>query len=160
MERRIGWAQTARGSRAPLTHDALAELQSGLMLYRGDLLAGLHVPGSRGFDAWAVTERERMRRLAIEGLRTLLAHQSLCGEHAAAIETAMWLLQLDPLQEDIQRQVMWQLAITGQRGAAVAQYEACRRILAVELDAAPAEETTALYEQIRSGSLQRVVGQV
>ena len=45
------------------------------------------------------------------------------------------------------------LALGGQRSAALAQYEACRRLLADELGVEPAPETTALYEQIRRGTL-------
>ncbi len=44
------------------------------------------------------------------------------------------------------------LARDGQRGAALAQYETCRRVLAEELGVEPARETRELYEQIRAGS--------
>src|SRR5262249_51936281 len=40
----------------------------------------------------------------------------------------------------------------GSRAAALAQYYACRRLLAAELTLEPAPETTALYEQIRAGA--------
>ena len=43
------------------------------------------------------------------------------------------------------------LALGGQRGAALAQFEACRHLLQKELGVEPAPETTALYEQIRAG---------
>jgi DNA-binding SARP family transcriptional activator len=45
------------------------------------------------------------------------------------------------------------LAGSGQRGAALAQYETCRRVLAEELGVEPGPETTALYERIRDGGL-------
>ncbi len=45
------------------------------------------------------------------------------------------------------------LARSGQRGAALAQYETCRRMLDEELGLAPSAETAALYEQIRSGEI-------
>ena len=41
------------------------------------------------------------------------------------------------------------LALSGQRGMALAQYESCQRILETELGIEPEVETTALYEQIR-----------
>jgi DNA-binding SARP family transcriptional activator len=47
------------------------------------------------------------------------------------------------------------LAYTGQRSAALFQYEICRRVLAGELGVEPDAETTALYEQIRTGRLGR-----
>ena len=45
------------------------------------------------------------------------------------------------------------LALTGQRSAALAQYEACRRALSEELDVKPSERTVALYEQIKIDQL-------
>jgi DNA-binding SARP family transcriptional activator len=40
------------------------------------------------------------------------------------------------------------LARSGQRSAALRQYETCRHTLADELGVEPHEETTALYERI------------
>jgi ATP-dependent Clp protease ATP-binding subunit ClpA len=43
---------------------------------------------------------------------------------------------------------------SGQRSAALAQYEVCRRLLAQELGVEPEAETRALYEQIRNSELR------
>jgi hypothetical protein len=56
-------------------------------------------------------------------------------------------------REQAHRQLMRLLALNGQRGAALAQYETCWRALAEQLDIEPAQETTRLYEQIRDGTL-------
>jgi predicted ATPase len=45
------------------------------------------------------------------------------------------------------------LALSGQREAALAQYETFRRLLAEEMDVAPTEETVRLHEQIQAGEL-------
>lgn len=45
------------------------------------------------------------------------------------------------------------LALTGDRDAALNQYERCRQVLADELGVEPEVETHALYEQIRAGQL-------
>ena len=45
------------------------------------------------------------------------------------------------------------LALGGERSAALAHYEACRRLLAQELGCEPEDETQALYAQIRDGTL-------
>jgi predicted ATPase len=60
-------------------------------------------------------------------------------------------LELDPWREEAHRQVMRVLAANGDRSAALAQYETCRRILAKELGVEPSAETQKLYEQIRQG---------
>jgi predicted ribonuclease YlaK len=46
------------------------------------------------------------------------------------------------------------LTLSGQRGAALAQYETCRRVLAEELGVEPAAETRRLYQQIRDEVLE------
>jgi predicted ATPase len=46
------------------------------------------------------------------------------------------------------------LARTGQRAAALAQYETCHRALEVHLGVEPAAQTIRLYEQIRDGLLE------
>ena len=60
-------------------------------------------------------------------------------------------LQLEPWDEQAHRQVMQALALQGQRSAALAQYEACRKALAEELGVEPEPETTRLYQGIRAG---------
>ena len=67
-------------------------------------------------------------------------------------------VELAPWDEEGHREIMRLLAFSGQRGAALAQYEACRRALADELDAEPSAETVALYDQIRAGELVKSVG--
>ena len=62
-------------------------------------------------------------------------------------------VELDPWREEAHLQVMRLLALDGQRGASLAQYEACRRLLRDELGVEPSAETTELYEAIRKGEL-------
>ena len=50
------------------------------------------------------------------------------------------------------------LALSGQRSAALAQFETCANLLAEELGAEPTPETVALYEQIQSGALGKTEG--
>jgi WD40 repeat protein/energy-coupling factor transporter ATP-binding protein EcfA2 len=71
----------------------------------------------------------------------------------AGIEHGTRWLQLDPMMEAAHRQMMLLLAYNGQHGAALKQYETCVRVLEKELGVEPAEETAALHEQIRTGSL-------
>jgi predicted ATPase len=91
--------------------------------------------------------------LATQALHTLAAHYAGRGEagRAAGIEVTTRLLALEPWREEAHRQLMTLLAQGRQRGAALAQYETCRRVLAEELGVSPGAETTALYERIRDG---------
>src|SRR5690606_12515409 len=63
-------------------------------------------------------------------------------------------LQLEPFREEAHRLLMRLLAESGQRSAALAQYEVCVRILDEELGVEPDDETVALYEQIAAGEIE------
>jgi len=130
-----------------------AALAAAAELYRGEFLAGLYLDGCAEFEVWLVGERERWRQRVAWVLGELVAHHSRCGEYERGLRFARRLLALEPWREATHRQVMRLLAWSGQRGAALAQYEACRRALAEELGVEPDGETTALYEQIKAGTL-------
>src|SRR5262245_20015017 len=81
------------------------DLARAAALYQGDLLAGLAV-AETPFEEWLVAERERLRELAVQALAHLLAHQRASGHPEAAVQTALQLAVLDPLQEVIHRTLM------------------------------------------------------
>ncbi|HEU4322060.1 MAG TPA: AAA family ATPase [Roseiflexaceae bacterium] len=135
-------------------HDDQA-LQTALDLYRGDFLEGFSLRDAPDFEEWALLQREQMRQIALQALHTLAAGAAERGAYSAGIAFANRLLALDPWREETHRQLMLLLALSGQREAALTQYEACHRVLRVELGVAPLEATTALYERIRAGLLHR-----
>ena len=125
-----------------------AALAAAAPLYRGDLLAGLSVEGTGGFEEWLLGERERLRELALEGLAKLLAQQRQAGQTDAAIQTGLTLLGLDPLQEPAHRALMRLYAQAGRRGAALRQYQQCVGVLQRELGVEPEAETKQLYHEL------------
>lgn len=146
---RLDAGNNAEGTDA-LTPSQVRLLETAVSLYKGPFLAGFHLRESRRFDEWASLERERIQRLVITALSKLVTHTLHSGEYAKGIEHAVRLLEFDPLNESIHRQLMLLLARHGQRAAALRQYEACSRILEDELGVPPASETTLLYDQIRA----------
>src|SRR5262249_50063968 len=114
---------------------------------RGDLLAGLSAQDAP-FEEWLLSERERLRELALEGLAKLLAHRIKSGHVEAAIHAAGQLLRLDPAQEAVHRALMQLYAQQGRRGAALRQYQACVGVLRRELGTEPEPETRQLYQDI------------
>jgi WD40 repeat protein/serine/threonine protein kinase len=122
-------------------------------LYRGDFLEGFYIADSSRFENWLAAERERLHRQAADGLAELVAYQLNFGNYKNGVQYASRLLSLDPLMESAHRQMMRLLVYTGQKGAALEQYETCRRLLEEELSAQPDAATTALYEAIRSGKI-------
>ncbi len=128
-------------------------LKNATALYRNDFLSGFYVRDAPAFDDWVMVEREHLRAMAIDGF---LALSALCierNDYELGLATTQHLLTLDPWRETAHQQRMRLLAYTGQRTAALAQYETCCKILADELGVAPMEETTALHEQIKAEPL-------
>lgn len=132
---------------------SVEQLSEAVELYRGEFLEGFYVRDALAFEEWVVTQRARYRELALQGLHLLAAHYVKQGDYPNGIDYATRLLALEPWREEAHRQMMQLLALSGQRGAALAQYESCRQLLAEELEVEPGPETKALYQQIRDGKV-------
>ena len=115
--------------------------EEAIALYRGDLLEGF-------YEEWALRERERLRILYLDGLGRLLQHHSQSEALEQALDCGRRILEVDPLREEIHREMIRLHLRCGRRGLALQQYEACRQILAEELDVEPMEETQSLYHSI------------
>jgi len=126
-------------------------LQQAVELYRGDFLAQRVQLDSEVLEEWALLKHERLHHMALEALYALAEYHDRRGEHDREQHYALRQLELDPWREEAQRQLMRALACSGQRSAALAQYEACRRVLKVELGVEPVPETIRLYERICDG---------
>jgi DNA-binding SARP family transcriptional activator/predicted ATPase len=132
----------------------LSGLEEAVALYRGSFLEGFSVGDSPTFEEWALLTREQIARQMSSALHRLAAAYEERGEYEKAQSHAWRQVELEPWDETAHQQLMRTLALSGQRGPALAQYETCRRLLAEELDVEPAQETTRLYEQIRDGELR------
>ncbi len=122
-------------------------LEHAADLYRGDLMSGFTLD-EPPFEEWLLSERERLRERALEALAQILAHQRKAGATEPAIQTALRLLALDPLQEVVHRALMRLYAAAGRRGAALRQYQQCVNVLGRELGIEPEPETKTLYRDI------------
>jgi ABC-type oligopeptide transport system substrate-binding subunit/DNA-binding SARP family transcriptional activator len=131
----------------------LASLAEAVALYRGEFLEGVTPEGCAEFELWVVGERERWRQRVASVLWELAARYTGRGEYEAGLRYTRELLVLEPWREEAHREMMRLLAWSGQRGAALAQYETCCRVLRDELGVEPAAETVRLYERIRDGEL-------
>src|SRR5262249_51532931 len=116
-------------------------------LYTGDLFHGFDV-SDPSFADWLRGERERLRGIAIHVLERLLARET--GQ--AAISAGRRLLERDPLAEAAHRTLMRRYAEAGETGAALKQYEECRKVLHRELNAKPSSDTESLHRMIRDHS--------
>jgi adenylate cyclase len=122
-------------------------------LLGGEFLEGLSLDDNLEFENWLLGERERWRGRAEAILARVIEGHTRRGHYADALRHTRRLLQLAPWNEKAHRQAMRLLAWTGQRGAALRQFETCRQVLWEELGVQPAGETTALCQQIQAGEL-------
>jgi DNA-binding SARP family transcriptional activator/predicted ATPase len=129
----------------------LERFEGAIALYRGPFLSGFSVSDSSPFEEWTILKREQINQRVMGILCSLAAYYGQQGEHEIAQTHARKMVELEPWNEEAHRQLMHLLVLGGQRSAALAQYEACRRNLAEELDVEPSRETIALYEAIRDG---------
>jgi DNA-binding SARP family transcriptional activator len=121
-------------------------LEEALALFRGDLLEEV-------YDDWCVYDRERLRGLAVDAMQQLMMYHLHRHEWGLALQRGLRLLAVDPLHEDVHRTVMRCYACSGNRGAALRQFQTCTRLLREELSVTPMPETVALFDGIRAGAL-------
>jgi predicted ATPase/DNA-binding SARP family transcriptional activator len=132
-------------------------LEQAATLYRGPFLADFSLPDSVAFEEWATLKREWLHRQAVEALAHLARYYERRGDYQRARQAAWRQLELDPWREETHRLMMRLHMLSGERGAALAQYEQCRQMLADELGVEPESETTALYMQIRDASDEKPI---
>lgn len=131
----------------------IMRLAAAAELYRDDFLAGFSLRDCPAFDEWQLFQTEALRHQLAALLDRLVTAYAQRNAMEEALAAARRRLSLDELDEAAHRTLMQLYAATGQRGAAVRQYELCVETLRRELGAEPAPLTTALYDQIRRGVL-------
>ena len=117
----------ARVKVSPLP-DTVESLQAAVALYRGDLMEGFYVRDAPDFEQWMLGQRAYYREAIVQGLHKLANYADHQGDLPQAITYTRRLLALEPWQEDAHRQLMVRLARSGQRAAALVQFESCQRI--------------------------------
>jgi DNA-binding SARP family transcriptional activator/predicted ATPase len=131
--------------------DCVVPLTDAVSLVRGDFLSGFGLKDSAGFDDWQLFQAEEVRRELAGALERLARWHSAQSEFELAIGCTKRRLSLDPLDEPAHQQLMSLYAWSGQRSAALRQYEECRAILEDQLGVPPQEATTGLFQAIRLG---------
>ncbi len=122
-------------------------LGDAVELYKGDFLEAL-------YDEWLTAPRERYRSAYLDALKKLIARCRRRLQLPAAIGYAKRLLEIDPLREDVARQLIALHYEAGDRARALDEFERFERRIREELDVAPMPETLALRETIlRSDAL-------
>lgn len=124
--------------------ETLERLIHAVRLYTGDFLAGY-------YDNWIMVEQERLSQSLSSVLNHIVRLSKSWGDFDQALLYARRLALLDPLHEEAHREVMRLCYLVGRPNDALAQYDRCASILASEMGAEPAADTTALRDEIAHG---------
>ncbi|MEM8861979.1 MAG: NB-ARC domain-containing protein [Chloroflexota bacterium] len=130
------------------------DLDSAASLFGGELLPGF-VCDSPDFESWLRHERDKHNRAALDVLSQLTERALGQQDFPSAKTYAQRQLKLEPWREMAHAQLMQALALSGEREAAIAQFEQLEEILASELGLSPQQETFDLIRQIEQNELTR-----
>jgi TolB-like protein/DNA-binding SARP family transcriptional activator len=134
--------------------DATADTNNQVRPYSGRLLEDLDGI-TPSFDRWLAGERarfeDRVRKLLEAELDRLIAENAKPEVRAAA---GRRLANFEPTHEGAARSLMTAFAQMGDRAQAIREFERCRQALRTVLNLPPSTETTAVYEAVRTESLQ------
>lgn len=122
-------------------------VEEAAALYKGDLLEGW-------YQDWCLYERERLQNMYLVMLDKLISYCEAHGDYETGLLYGSTILRYDRARERTHRQLMHLLHMSGDRTAALRQYERCVAALRQELDVAPDRRTVALYQQIRLDQLE------
>ncbi|MEA2242345.1 MAG: hypothetical protein QOD24_1901 [Solirubrobacteraceae bacterium] len=139
---RVDLVEFEHAAHAALQAPGITALRGAAALYGGELL-----PEDR-FEPWTTARRDGAREqyllLIVELARQLEEENDVAG----AIGALQLAVAGDPLHEPAQRALMRLYALGGRRQRALAQYQALRETLRLELADEPEAKTRELYQSI------------
>lgn len=139
------------GSDVDAFYRALREgsLEAALDLYRGDFLSGFFVSGSSQFCFWAEDQRDRLRDLAGRASKNLARRAEALQSLPDAVYWWRRAFELYPYDEPTLRRLMSLQTVSGNRAAALADFERFQRRVDRELGVAPSPVTMQVAARIR-----------
>jgi DNA-binding SARP family transcriptional activator len=138
---------SAEGSGGDFNDRATELVQDAVRLYRGDLLEGW-------YQDWCIYERERLQNIYLLMLDKLMNHCEARRKFELGLLYGSLILRHDRARERTHRQMMSLQYHSGDRTAALRQYERCAVALEEELGVKPDGRTVSLYQQIRDGRVE------
>ena len=154
LDPKRAWSDVATFERLCAAQPAYRQsetLQQAVDLCHGRFLAGFSLPGSPEFEVWASQEQYTWERMYLEALEALIEAERARGAYDAAIVCAQRYLETNELAEEVHRRLIELYAASGDRSAALRQYERCAVVLERELSVRPLPETQAAYQAVSEG---------
>jgi DNA-binding SARP family transcriptional activator len=128
-------------------------LQPVLELYRGPFLSGFTLPACPEFGNWVAGQRMHFQRLYLDALTAIISTEAGRANYNKAILYARRYLRVNELAEDVHRQLMMLHMLSGDRPAALQQYQRCVAALDRGLGIDPLPETRAVYAAIMNNQI-------
>ncbi|MBN1202828.1 MAG: hypothetical protein JXJ20_13335 [Anaerolineae bacterium] len=143
------WVDTHAFNSLLEAEPSVETLDKAAALYRDNFMAGFTLRDSAEFDNWQSMQTQVFQQKLTMALEKLVTLQIAAQDIEAALASARRWLHIDVLHEPAQRQFMRLCAATGQRIAALRQYEQYVDLLDRELGLDPSKEMIQLYEAIK-----------
>ncbi len=135
-----------------IRHLNVEETEHAINLYGGHFLDGFLLHDCPDFDNWQFRQQESLRTIATELMDSITKDLMNSGELSRASDFAQKWLEIDEWDERAQRTAMRIYASSGQKGAALRQYNRCIKLFAEE-GLEPDLKTLAMRVQIAKGHL-------
>jgi DNA-binding SARP family transcriptional activator len=129
-----------------LSSEQIQRLEQAVDLYRGEFLEGC-------YQDWCLFERERMLNIYVSMLDKLMVACQMRHHYDAGIAYGDRILRYDRAREQTHRRLMILSYLSGDRTAALRQFQRCSAALVEELGVKPSARTLAVLEQIRADRL-------
>jgi DNA-binding SARP family transcriptional activator len=122
------------------------QLREAVQLYRGGFLEGY-------WHDWCLFERERFQNMYLTMMDRLIEWCLSQRNFEEGLDYGERILRLDPASERAHQQIMRLHHLSGNRTAALRQFERCVSHLKEELDVDPSATTLTILGQIRADSV-------
>lgn len=129
------------------------QLVDAVELYQEGFLAGFEIADSEEFGYWQQLQYRFLESRMIHSLKILIDILEKAGDFEGAIPYANRWLEIDKFDEQAHTELIRLYANSGQKHAALQEYECYEKLLRDEIGGAPDNGTRALYKSIiESGS--------
>lgn len=137
-------------SRPTVDEELAQRLREAAQLYRGEFLEGY-------WNDWCLFERERFQNMYLAMMDKLIEWSISQENFEEGLDYGEKILQLDPASERAHQQMMRLHHLSGNRTAALRQFERCVKQLKEELDVNPSASTLKILSQIRADGVDTTI---
>jgi DNA-binding SARP family transcriptional activator len=138
--------EAAAHRRAGETDAAIAACEAARALYAGDFMA------EDRYAAWAIPQRQVLQNEYRDLLAGLAEAYAAQGRYADAICAGEAALEVDPLLENVYRQLMRYHYLAGDKGQALKVYRNCAKLFDELFGEGPTPQTRHLFEAISNNA--------